>query len=313
MTIKVIQNLVPSSKYSIKCPYSMEAEYITIHNTANDASARNEIAYMVQNNNQVSYHFAVDDKEVVQGIPVNRNAWHCGDGGNGTGNRKSIGVEICYSKSGGERYRKAEALAIKFIAQLLRERGWGIERVRTHQQWSGKYCPHRILAEGRLEQVLQAIEKELKGTSTPSKPATSPSSSTSGGTYKVKAGDTLWGIATALKTTVAELKKVNGLTSDLIKVGQTLKIPTKNQPAPKPQPEPTKPSYVGKRVEAKVDLRFYVRPSWADNDVAGICKKGHGFTIVDKVKVGSGEQYKVKNSKGKIYYITASTKYVTVK
>lgn len=161
MSIPVVKNLVPSNKYSIKCPYTMNAEYITIHNTANDASARNEIAYMIRNNGEVSYHFAVDDKEVVQGIPVNRNAWHCGDGFFGTGNRKSIGVEICYSKSGGERYKKAEQNAIKFIAQLLYERGWGIDRVRTHQQWSGKYCPHRILSEGRLNQVLKAIGDEL--------------------------------------------------------------------------------------------------------------------------------------------------------
>lgn len=138
----------------------MNAEYITLHNTWNDASARNEVAYMIRNNNKVSFHFAVDDKEVVQGIPVNRNAWAAGDG-NGLGNRKSIHIEICYSKSGGERYQKAEQNAIKFTAQLLYERGWGIDRVKTHQQWSGKYCPHRILSEGRLNQVLKAIEYEL--------------------------------------------------------------------------------------------------------------------------------------------------------
>ena len=45
--------------------------------------------------------------KAVQGIPLERNAWHCGDGG-GNGNRKSIGVEICYSLSGGDRYYKAE-------------------------------------------------------------------------------------------------------------------------------------------------------------------------------------------------------------
>lgn len=303
MTIKVVQNLVSSSKHSIKAPYTMEAQYITIHNTANDASARNEIAYMIRNNNQVSYHFAIDDKEVIQGIPLNRNAWHCGDG-QGNGNRKSIGIEICYSKSGGERYRKAEALAIKFIAQLLRERGWGIERVKTHQQWNGKYCPHRILAEGRLNQVLKAIENELKG----SKPAPTTPTTPNQGIYKVKAGDTLWGIAKALKTSVSELKKVNGLTSDIIKVGQTLKVPMLVAPTPKP----TQPSYVGKRVEAKVDLRFYSRPSWADKDVAGICNKGLGFTILDKVAIGGAYQYKVKNTKGHVYYITASTEYVKV-
>ncbi|PFR47648.1 N-acetylmuramoyl-L-alanine amidase, partial [Bacillus cereus] len=75
--------------------------------TYNDASAENEIFYMINNNNEVSFQIAVDDKEAVQGLPLERNAWACGDG-NGPGNRKSISVEICYSLSGGERYYKAE-------------------------------------------------------------------------------------------------------------------------------------------------------------------------------------------------------------
>lgn len=159
--IKIRKKLVSSGKYNIKCPYTMNAEYVTFHNTANDATAQNEISYMIRNNNQVSYHFAVDENEVVQGIPINRNAWHCGDGRNGTGNRKSIGVEVCYSKSGGERYKKAESLAIKFIAQLLHERGWGVDRVKPHQFWSGKYCPHRVLADKRWGDVISRIQAEL--------------------------------------------------------------------------------------------------------------------------------------------------------
>lgn len=162
MAIKVVKNLVSKSKYGLKCPNPMKAEYITIHNTANDASAANEISYMKNNSSSTSFHFAVDDKQVNQGIPTNRNAWHTGDGTNGTGNRNSMGVEICYSKSGGARYKAAEKLAIKFVAQLLKERGWGVDRVRKHQDWNGKYCPHRILSEGRWIQVKTAVEKELK-------------------------------------------------------------------------------------------------------------------------------------------------------
>ena len=115
MNIK--QNLVSKSKYDIKCPYAMNAEFIVVHNTANDASAANEISYMITNNNQVSFHIAVDDKEAIQGLPLNRNAWACGDGANGQGNRKGIQVEICYSKSGGIQFEKAEANAAKVIAQ----------------------------------------------------------------------------------------------------------------------------------------------------------------------------------------------------
>lgn len=160
MAITPRQMLVSPSKYSVKCPYSMKAEAITVHNTANDASANNEISYMINNNNQVSYHFAVDDKEVVQGIPLDRNAWHAGDGGSGYGNRKTIGIEICYSKSGGSRFDAAERLAAKFIAQLLKERGWGIDKVGTHQQRSGKYCPHRTLDYG-WQRFLDMVRAEL--------------------------------------------------------------------------------------------------------------------------------------------------------
>lgn len=113
------QNLLLSSKYPIKAPYTMTPQYITVHNTANNASAANEIKYMITNDNQVSYHVAVDDVEVIQGILFNRNAWHCGDG-QGNGNRKSIGIEICYSKSGGARYAAAEENAVQVYCYVIK-------------------------------------------------------------------------------------------------------------------------------------------------------------------------------------------------
>lgn len=159
MSYSLKQNFLPSNKHSIKSPYAMSPQYITVHNTANDASAANEIKYMLNNNSQVSYHIAVDDKEIIQAIPFNRNAWHCGDGqGKGKGNRQSIGVEICYSKSGGARYMDAEENAVQYIAKLLKQYGWGIDLVKKHQDWNGKYCPHRILSENRWNSFFERIE-----------------------------------------------------------------------------------------------------------------------------------------------------------
>ena len=166
--MKVVQNLVPANKYSIKCPYSMDAEFIVVHNTANDASAKNEVQYMVNNNSSTSFHYAIDDKEIVQGIPENRNAFHAGDGGKGKGNRKGLSVEICYSKSGGPRFIQAEKNAAKFIASKLKEKNWGIDKVKKHQDFSGKYCPHRTLDMGWqrfLDMVKSEIDK-LKGGAT---------------------------------------------------------------------------------------------------------------------------------------------------
>jgi LysM repeat protein len=49
-----------------------------------------------------------------------------------------------------------------------------------------------------------------------------PSARTS---YKVKSGDTLYGIAGSFGTTVAAIKELNGLTSNNLHIGQVLLIP----------------------------------------------------------------------------------------
>ncbi|HHX7186630.1 TPA: N-acetylmuramoyl-L-alanine amidase [Bacillus thuringiensis] len=73
-------------------------------------------------------------------------------------------------------------------------------------------------------------------------------------------------------------------------------------------------SVEGKRVVSKVnDLRFYSKASWSDRDVAGTVNEGLGFTIIDKVSVNGSQQYKVKNSRGNVFYITASSYYVEIK
>ena len=158
--MEIIKNLVPQSKYDIKCPFEMTPEFYVVHNTANDAPAENEIAYMIRNDNKVSFHYAIDNEKIVQGIPENRNAYHAGDGRNGDGNRKGIAIEICYSHSGGERFVAAEKLAAKFIAQGLKEKGWDIDRVKKHEDFDGKSCPHRTLDMG-WQRFLDMIAAEL--------------------------------------------------------------------------------------------------------------------------------------------------------
>ena len=159
--MKIIKNLVDKSKYDLKCPYYMKPTRIVVHNTANDASARNEVYYMTRNDSSTGFHYAVDDKEIVQGIPENRNAFHAGDGNKGKGNREGISIEICYSKSGGKRFSDAEKLASSFIASKLKEYGWGIEKVTKHQDYSGKKCPHRTLDLG-WDRFLSMIKAEMR-------------------------------------------------------------------------------------------------------------------------------------------------------
>lgn len=157
--MQILEQFIHEAMYVKKCPYAMTPTSITVHNTANDASAQNEVRYMATNDRYVSFHTAIDDEVIIRAIPYTRNAFHAGDGVNGPGNRTSISIEICYSKSGGPRYEKAEQHAVYYIAQLLHEYGWGIDRVKQHYDWSQKNCPHRIRNERRWPSFLARIEQ----------------------------------------------------------------------------------------------------------------------------------------------------------
>lgn len=162
---------MPESKYAVKCPFVMNPTRIVVHNTANDASAMSEISYMIGNDRECSFHYAVDDYRAVQGVDEHRNAWHAGDG-NGKGNREGIAIEICYSKSGGERFNKAEDNAAELIVSILKRYGWGIDKVTKHQDYSGKYCPHRTLDMG-WERFINKIKSRLNGTTSQPTPSQS--------------------------------------------------------------------------------------------------------------------------------------------
>ena len=299
--MNIVKNLVSQSKYSVKCPYSMTPEFIVVHNTANDASAANEVKYMISNNNQVSFHFAVDDKEIVQGLPLDRNAWACGDGANGKGNRKGIQIEICYSKNGGIRFENAEKNAAKFIAQLLKERGWGVDKVKKHQDFSNKYCPHRTLDKGwasfvnMVKDYLNELNKPVQSTQS--------SSISVGDKVKVKTTATHYAtgqsMASFVKGSTYEVTKVDGnklLLSDIVswvwdydvdKVGSATKSNSDN-------------SVLVEIVCDKLNIR---QQADFNSKVVGTVKRGEVFTIVEE-KNGLG---KLKSGVG---YISMNTKYV---
>ncbi|MGM0843570.1 MAG: LysM peptidoglycan-binding domain-containing protein [Bacillota bacterium] len=71
----------------------------------------------------------------------------------------------------------------------------------------------------------QKLKVSANGTATPAKATTTASSQ--GGTYTVVSGDTLSHIAKRYGVTVSQIKSNNGLSSDIIRVGQKLSISKK--------------------------------------------------------------------------------------
>ena len=156
-------------------PYSQEhrpmvkmaPKYITIHNTGNDsvgATAEMHSIYLHGQTHEkyLSWHFTVDDSEIIQHLPLNEIGYHAGDA-DGDGNYRSIGIEICENADGN--YAQAERNAAKLVAEILYEYNMSVDQVVPHQHWSGKDCPYNML-HGTKESLgwdgfLSLISKEL--------------------------------------------------------------------------------------------------------------------------------------------------------
>lgn len=123
-------------------------EFVTIHETDNtdpSATAASHGNYLLSDeaaNKPSSWHFTCDDKEVVQHLPLTEHGWHAGDGKSGSGNLRSVGVEICVNV-GGNLYL-AYLHAAWIVAGVLKSRGMNLDRLKTHNWWSGKDCPRLL-------------------------------------------------------------------------------------------------------------------------------------------------------------------------
>lgn len=116
------------------------ATSITIHSTANEKStAKNERDNLARESNTraASFHIVVDDKEVIECIPLNEITYHAG---NREGNNTSISIEMCES---GDRVKTLQN-TVELVAKMLHERGWGTDKLKRHFDWSGKNCPRII-------------------------------------------------------------------------------------------------------------------------------------------------------------------------
>jgi membrane-bound lytic murein transglycosylase D len=75
----------------------------------------------------------------------------------------------------------------------------------------------------RVGQNLRVSRPEIVGASSSTK---IPPKYATGGTHKVRQGDSLFTLAKRYNTTVEQIKSVNGLSSNMLYIGQTLKVPS---------------------------------------------------------------------------------------
>lgn len=137
--VKIKQQLVTRTNRVSKGTNSIK--YITIHETANTGRGANAQAHanLQSNNNprQASWHYQVDDKQIIQSFKDNQICWHAGKG-----NTQSIGVEICVNSDGD--FNKAVNNAAVLVKLLMARHKLDTSKVVQHNFWTGKDCPTNL-------------------------------------------------------------------------------------------------------------------------------------------------------------------------
>ena len=144
--MEVIKDFIPEGRQNRPAGKN-KLQYIAVHNTDNysvGANALNHAQYLKTTDKHVSWHFTVDDTNVVQHLPVEETAYHATDGMSGLGNTSSIGVEICVNADGD--IKKATLRAVELIRYLCDKYNIPVDGVVQHNFFYNKNCPKELRA-----------------------------------------------------------------------------------------------------------------------------------------------------------------------
>lgn len=170
----VIVDIIQKGNPEIRPATAMKPKKITTHNTGNASKGANAKAhntyihnlasYHPKDTTHVSWHITTDANFIYQHIPFDEAAYHCGDGWSlNSGNRTSIGIEICENPE--TNTRQAEENAIALTVLLMNEFKLTPNDVVPHQHWSGKYCPRVILKrDGSFTSYRSRVAAAVNGT-----------------------------------------------------------------------------------------------------------------------------------------------------
>jgi LysM repeat protein len=171
-------------------------------------------------------HAGLGDDDVLEAVQDER-ALPADNEANTDGNRHFIGFECENLGDGKDPWPSAQLLAIeKASAAVCRLLGWDEDSVIGHLEWQpGKIDPRGFTMTSMRDRIGVRLDR-LPSSDGTSKPAPKPP--VSSGTYTVRKGDTLWGIAEDHDTTIAKLVTLNKIENpNELSVGAKLKVPGK--------------------------------------------------------------------------------------
>lgn len=305
-------------------------EGVVAHSTATpEAPAINIQKYESRTWRSAFVHYAVDWNETIKIADTKYIAY----GGGPAANKRFVHVELCETADYAK-FKRSYEKYVKLLATILKDNKISVDKgLWTHSDVTHHlggtdhedpidYLKSHGVSEAQFRADVQRAYNnanvDVSVPEKPSKPAEVPTAVTDGIAY-------IEGYNVNLRkgsgTSYSKIRQLNKPESYIVWAEKDGWLNLGGEQWIKNDPSYVKfnkkstvdSSIVGKRVVSKANnLRFYDTPSWQDKDVAGSVDAGLGFTIDAKVSVNGSLQYKVHNSKGQTYYITASGKYVNV-
>lgn len=144
--MNIIQRPCNPANYGIKRDIK-NIKFIVIHYTGTDGgNALNNGAYFAREKVGASAHYFVDSTAIVQSVPDDSIAWHCGAKRYyhpEAQNHNSIGIELCDEIKNGVIYPTEATIqnAIELTTMLMAKYNIPIDNVIRHWDVSHKLCP----------------------------------------------------------------------------------------------------------------------------------------------------------------------------
>ena len=137
--------MIPKKRWNQYGEEGIVVKGITIHNTGNKYSAKQNAELMANSSSEAGCHFFIDETDTVQMMPETYHVWHTGKAYD-FGNLSTIAIEICRSACGEKLYKEAQERAVRKVKNLLKKYGLTTNDVYFHRDFNQTtYCPHRIL------------------------------------------------------------------------------------------------------------------------------------------------------------------------
>lgn len=137
--------------------------YITYHDTGNfnaGAKALSNANWMTNSYSIAgaarSWHYTVDDTEVIHSIPDNEVTFQ---GDHYTAYTESIGIETVVNQ--GANLDKVWHRMGKLCAKLMTTYGIDVDHIRQHYDWMGKNCPQTLRMNGLYSYAIEMVKAEL--------------------------------------------------------------------------------------------------------------------------------------------------------